>query len=318
MQNEFFREGPIAAHLLLTSGATPRLVVAFPAGNSGAALWFDAPSAAATWQPVAALCAAERDLPAGTLRGITAEIGLSGAPVTITHAITSSVRVIRDYGYTGKTPPEVSVLPEISGNTVVWQRRRLDGAPGYYLSIDVLTGAVAGGEKKPIQLMPDADGRLRLHVTALTGDEPLVPIPEDELLTAAAKPDAQLRNTLAFLSYEKKLLAGSWRFNTYFGRDTLMSLQLLMPVLQPRVVEAGLAAVLDRVSAGGEVAHEEDIGEYAVLRRVLQAEPPSAAPIFDYKMIDDDFLLPIVAAHYLLGTTEGRTRARDFLAREAQ
>ena len=316
-QNEFFREGPVAAHLLLTSGATPRLVVAFPAGNSGVALWLAASSAAATWLPVATLCAAERDVPGGTLRGITAELGLTRAPVTITHAVTSSVRVIRDYGYTGKTPAEVSVQPEVSGNTIVWQRRRLDGAPGYYLSIDVLDGAIAAGEKQAIQLVPDEDGRLRLRVTALTGDEPLVPIPQDELLTTAAKPDEQLRRTLAFLSYDKKLLAGSWRFNTYFGRDTLMSLQLLMPVLQPHAVEAGLAAVLDRVSAGGEVAHEEDIGEYAVLRRVLQGDPPSAAPIFDYKMIDDDFLLPIVAAHYLLGTAKGRTRARDFLAREA-
>ena len=38
--NEFYRQGPVAAHLVLTSGATPRLVVAFPAGNSGAAVWF--------------------------------------------------------------------------------------------------------------------------------------------------------------------------------------------------------------------------------------------------------------------------------------
>lgn len=316
VRNEFFREGPVAAHLVLTSGPAPRLIVAFPAGNSGVALWFDGPSAAVAWQSVVTMSAAQRDLPDGTLRGITAELGVTGAPIAITHAITSSVRVIRDYEYTGETPPEVSVFPQVSKNTVVWKRRRLDGAPGYLLSIDVLSGTIAG-ETRPIELMPDVDGQLRLRVTALTGDTPLAPIPEDELLTAAAKPDAQLRRILAFLSYEKKLLAGSWRFNTYFGRDTLMSLQLLMPVLQPRVAEAGLAAVLDRLSAEGEVAHEEDISEYALLRRVRQGDPPSDAPIFDYKMIDDDFLLPVVAAHYLLGTPAGRARAADFLARQA-
>ena len=33
--NSFFRKGPVAAHLLLRSGTEPRLLVAFPAGNSG-------------------------------------------------------------------------------------------------------------------------------------------------------------------------------------------------------------------------------------------------------------------------------------------
>ncbi|MGH6951496.1 MAG: hypothetical protein ACREH4_11510 [Vitreimonas sp.] len=135
------------------------------------------------------------------------------------------------------------------------------------------------------------------------------------MLTAVAVPDARLRRMLTFLSYEEKLLAGSWRFNTYFGRDTLMSLLLLAPALQPHVMEAGLAAVLERLNGEGEVAHEEDIGEFAVLRRLRAGQPPSDAPLFDYKMIDDDFMLAVVAAHYLLETPAGRARAAAFLAR---
>ncbi|KAK0330878.1 hypothetical protein LTR94_031107, partial [Friedmanniomyces endolithicus] len=34
--NAFVREGPVAAHLLLRNGVDPRILVAFPAGNSGA------------------------------------------------------------------------------------------------------------------------------------------------------------------------------------------------------------------------------------------------------------------------------------------
>ncbi len=34
------REGPVAAHLLLRSGLDPRILIAFPAGNSGVGLWF--------------------------------------------------------------------------------------------------------------------------------------------------------------------------------------------------------------------------------------------------------------------------------------
>src|SRR5688572_10044890 len=47
--NAFYRQGPVAAHIVLNSGDTPRLVVAFPAGNSGVGLWFDAQSADAVW-----------------------------------------------------------------------------------------------------------------------------------------------------------------------------------------------------------------------------------------------------------------------------
>src|SRR2546430_15038150 len=38
--NRFVREGKVAAHLLLRSGTDPRIVIAFPAGNSGVGLWF--------------------------------------------------------------------------------------------------------------------------------------------------------------------------------------------------------------------------------------------------------------------------------------
>src|SRR5690242_11988243 len=38
--NYFYRRGPIAAHLLTTSGLAPRLLVAFPAGNTGLVLDF--------------------------------------------------------------------------------------------------------------------------------------------------------------------------------------------------------------------------------------------------------------------------------------
>ncbi len=317
IQNEFFRDGPVAAHLLLTSGQAPRLIVAFPAGNSGTALWFDRASTAMAWQPGVTISAASRGAPGGVLQGVRAVIDVSGAPLTIRHAILSNVRVIRDYGYSGETPPELLVAPAVSGRTAVWQRRRLDGAAGYYLSIEVLKGTVQGGGSQPVELLPNDDGRLRLAVTALSGDTPLSPLGEDTLLTDAALLDAQLRRTLAFLCYEEKLLAGSWRFNTYFGRDTLMSVQLLMPVLQPALAEAGLGAVLGRLNAAGEVAHEEDIGEFAILRHIRNGEAASDAPIFDYKMIDDDYLLPIVAARYLLATPEGRERAPDFLARRA-
>jgi hypothetical protein len=123
------------------------------------------------------------------------------------------------------------------------------------------------------------------------------------------------RQVLTFLSYEEKFLAGSWRFDTYFGRDTLMSLRLLMPALQPEAIERGIMSVLQRLAPDGEVAHEEDIGEFAVLRHRQQGEPANDAPIYDYKMIDDDLMLAPVAAAYLIDQSQVRSHARTFLAR---
>ncbi len=72
---------------------------------------------------------------------------------------------------------------------------------------------------------------------------------------------------------------------------------------------------MQRLAANGEVAHEEDIGEFAVLRHRKQGGAASDAPIYDYKMIDDDFMLAPVAAAWLLDHPQGHERAAAFLAR---
>src|SRR5688572_12589177 len=41
IHNAFYQQGPVAAHLLLSDGTQPRVLVAFPAGNSGVGLWFE-------------------------------------------------------------------------------------------------------------------------------------------------------------------------------------------------------------------------------------------------------------------------------------
>ncbi len=139
-------------------------------------------------------------------------------------------------------------------------------------------------------------------------------MPLTVLLTQRAGDDARARDALAFLSYQDKFLAGSWRFNTYFGRDTLISALLLAPVLEPQAMESAIASVLDRLAPNGEVAHEEDIGEFAVLRNAREGRGRVATPIYDYGMVDDDFLLAPLAARWLLIDERGRARAREFLA----
>ena len=47
--NRLFREGAVAAHLVLRSGRDPRILIAFPAGNSGVGVWFVHRSEAVRW-----------------------------------------------------------------------------------------------------------------------------------------------------------------------------------------------------------------------------------------------------------------------------
>jgi len=307
--NSFLRDGPVAAHLLLRSGSDPRILIAFPAGNSGVGLWFSH-SAPVTWEligrPQPLIVKDEHGRP---LYGVTAEARLSGAQdLSIKQAVLSSVRVLRDYQALGTFPAEVATNPTIEGTTLTWARDRLDGAAGYRLSIQVTQGEVRAGH-----LAPGAQGFIGLKISAVSGEVPMTPLSGADLLNASAKPDAAARNALNFLSYQEKFTAGSWRFNTYFGRDTLMSVRLLMPVLTPRAIQAGLGAVLTRLSPQGEVAHEEDIGEFAVLDH-LASGVKSDAPTFNYNMIDGSFMLAPVAAEWLLNDEHGRSLSREFLA----
>ena len=308
--NSFLRDGPVAAHLLLRSGLDPRILVAFPAGNSGVGLWFSHSPQPVTWtllgRPQPLILKDERGRP---LYGMTAEASITGVTdLSIKQVVLSSVRVLRDYQTQGTFPAEVAANPTILNSTITWARDRLDGAAGYRLSIEITQGALKADHIK------GSEGRIGLKITAMSGEAPLTPLAGKDLLNDRAAEDATARNALAFLSYKEKFLAGSWRFNTYFGRDTLMSVRLLMPVLTPEAVQAGLGAVLTRLSPQGEVAHEEDIGEFAILDHLRAAHPQSDAPIFDYKMIDGTFMLAPVAAEWLLDDARGRSEAAQFLA----
>lgn len=300
--NAFVRDDIVAAHLLLRNGLDPRVLVAFPAGNSGVGLWFEPTARPVTWR----LDQPPQPIRRGPLNGVVARASLDAPRLVAKQTVLSSVRYLRDYQAIGTFPAEVATPPQIDGDTITWRRTRLDGAPGYELSVRVVSGRVDHGA-----ILAGPDGKIALEITALTGDAALTPIPAQQLLNAQASADPAARNALAFLSYREKFLAGSWRFNTYFGRDTLMAVRLLMPALQPAVVEAGLNSVLARLSPDGEVAHEEGIGEFAVIQNRKAGHDGDAAEL-DYGMVDDDYILGIVAADYLQGP--GLAGARTYLA----
>ncbi len=305
--NSFLRDGEVASHVVLRSGRQPRILVTFPAGNSSVGLWFEALQRPVEWvqqgtlQPVR-----EADEKGRPLRGIATDLTVTAPELRVRAAVLSSTRVLRDFQALNTVPPEVVAPMTTSGRTLSWARDRLDGAAGYRLSVEVTHGRVEQG-----RIEAAADGRIGLHLVGLTGEPPLTAL---NVLNPSAGKDVAARQTLQFLTYREKFLAGSWRFDTYFGRDTLLSLRMLMPALTPTAVDAGLASVLTRLSAAGEVAHEEDIGERAILDHLQHDGSRSATPVFDYKMIDSSYLLAPVAVAWLLDDERGRASAAAFLA----
>ncbi len=303
IDNYFYRRGPVAAHLVVTSGKTPRIVVAFPAGNEGVGLWFE-PSEPATITVTGPLVAVDD----GALHGITARLSID-KPLVVRQAALAGLRTLRDYAILGTFPAELAAAAE-PGPPLIVQRTTLDGRH----HIKLVLAATAGGVRVvagAIHFEPPPGAPLEVTLTALLDEPPLTPIETTGLLDAIPPGHDRELHALAFLAYREKLLAGSWRFLTYFGRDTLLTMRLLMPHARPELVEAGLGAVIDRLDPTGDVAHEEDIGDFAAWENHAADESPR----FDYKMIDDDFLLAPVLASYF-DSPAGHDRAAAFVARQ--
>lgn len=315
--NHFFRRGPVAAHVLTTSGDDPRLLFAFPAGNMGIAVWFNAAHTPVELSVEGALSSVERP---DAMRGVSALLTCAAPALRVDRLVLGSLRTIRHVARDVDLPPwldaGVELGPQGPSPSLVVRRQTLDGQHHLELRVEPQDGTtITLGEGGQIALAAGPAG-IRARVTALVDEAPLTPVPLAELLNERASDDPRHRNALAFLTYREKLLAGSWRFLTYFGRDTLLSVRMLMPVLEPPVIEAGLSSVLDRLSPAGEVAHEEAIGEFAALQHLDEGHASKLRePIYDYKMVDDDFLLAPVAAGYLLDSARGSERAAAFLSR---
>ncbi|WP_438000410.1 hypothetical protein WMF26_11805 [Sorangium sp. So ce185] len=313
IRNHFFRHGHIAAHVLTSSGVSPRLIVAFPAGNMGIAVWFDALPAPVELSVEGGLSGVERP---GGMRGVSALLASEAPALRVHRLILGSIRTVRDVGRDAPLPAWLRGDVEAGGASIAARRTTQDGEHHLELLVEPEGGTTAAlGPDGRIELTAGPSG-LRVRVTALSDEPPLTPVPLDELVTERAADDPRHRQALAFLAYREKLLAGSWRFLTYFGRDTLLAVRMLLPVLEPAAIEAGIGSVLDRLSPSGEVAHEEAIGEYAALLHLAAGRAEALRePVYDYKMVDDDFLLAPLCAEYLLGSAPGRERAAAFLSR---
>ncbi len=313
IQNEFYRNNSISAHVLLTSGVKPRFITAFPAGNSGVGIWFEQIDENAILNFTKSLTEINETFGDFQLFGVRGKFEVQCSnDLIIKKVILSSIRVLRQYN-DYQTDPSLEFHETVQDSAISWVHLRCDGKTAYFLQINITHGQIVQNSNKKWHLVPsDQSNSINISFKALTGETPLTPVPLKEVFHPSFESnETELKNVLSFLTYKEKMLAGSWRFLTYFGRDTLISLKLLMNVLSPTVIEAGIKSVLERLNELGEVAHEEDIGEYALIRH---ENCYNDHPIYDYKMVDDDFLLAPIVADYLLNSPGGSERAESFLS----
>lgn len=304
----------LASPLPATHNGSPaqhRLLFAWPAGNSGAAVFFESSESSeenlsiqlATGSHGQVLDAFRYEPEIASPSGYPS-VGVSGLlefshTATLTLSILGSVRTIRDYteGH-GILNPKVQDGIHInefgnSQNGIRISRTWFDEKTTTNMTFTPASGrtsepgAVAIVQSKPAKFAPG------LYSFQAYLDYPQVPyIPPAQLLKPSfhhlnsQQPDAI--KSLSFLSASNKILAGAWRFLTYFGRDSMISLLLLSPILSEGnagAIETGLRAVLERVnSEDGSVCHEENIGDYPAAQAALNGNGSSDAQ-YDYKMV---------------------------------
>ena len=205
--------------------------------------------------------------------------------------------------------------------------------------------AVRGGT---VRIRRPAGGVVRFGVRVTTDAPALTPLSRAEIFNDdfrrfsetvrgdSAHPDRFRRlerevRGMELLCSREKLMAGLPNFATYFGRDMLMTALLMEPVWAPAMPEHVIASALRKLSAAGDVSHEEALGGQAIrehaseYNRLVDAGQAAQARAVlqdlqavreNYVMVDDDFQLPVVAARYLSDQRVPAARKRTFLLEE--
>lgn len=268
----------------------PRFLVAWPAGNSGVAAWFAPENGingtlaikvvnSTVGEPLGAVYEVPTSM-GGTSENGNATVGIStsvefNSSAVLSLAILGSIRTIRDF-----TEGPSLLRPEIqdaiqynlldNGTTVELSRLWLDNITTTTLTLTSTNSSnqisLSNSTNSTVASFPAGT-----YIVNATFDYPqLTPLSASDVLSPSSQQlitqQPQQTESLSFLSYTTKLLAGGWRFLTYFGRDSQIATLLLQPVLsqgESGAIEAVISAVLERINAtasDGSVCHEETIG----------------------------------------------------------
>lgn len=290
--NYFYSDCDVDAQVVITSPLPdsnltiigPRLIIAWPAGNSGIAAFFqpqDGPNGTLAIELVNStigtpLAAYVQDSNASVSPNGTESSNSSGHPyvgvqgilsfnasAALTIPILGSVRTIRDFteGPSLLRPviQDAINVSQYNDTGAAISRLWLDNETVSTLTLVPWQNANAsiqiGSEGKNVTF-----GAGYYHFEAFFNYPQLQQLTPEEVLNnnsqGLIQQEPSQTTSLSFLSYSEKLLAGAWRFLTYFGRDSMISALLLEPVLSTgnaSALEAVIGAVLERINRTGKV-----------------------------------------------------------------
>ena len=363
-ENVLLRDVPtrVAAHMQIPVNANSRrVVVAMPAGK--AALCFETAQPAGWTLENQPIPFAEADGQNGIrfiLASAAPEISIPAASILLHHTLIARFGLdpdrrnenrlkdlirsggIRDIETALGLPLQdlagrgeiAGPIADADGNTVAFVRRALDGQHRYRLEFAAGTGTGirVDGDRLLLARRNSADpAPLRLAVRASTDFELLAPLPFAELVNdrgrelAARDPHfAEAIRNFEFLSYREKYLAGSWNFLSYFGRDTLISLSIMWPVLSAPARRTGIQSVANEIAAEGIVNvtdewtddravmdaiesffREYDRGNRDRARQLMQAILDGTVPEHPFlDVLDQTFMYPSAAARWFRETAD--------------
>jgi hypothetical protein len=340
--NYFYSDCHSSSHVIVTSPRVgddldfvkPRLLVAWPAGNSGVLALFEPGNGQAgtlamkvekrsnTTEALASIY----DTDAGNKNprvGVSGAINFNDSAILAVPVLGSirSIREVTEGGGTDQIFQNSFGFAENSDGSASINRTWFDGVTTNTLKFTPLNGAEkVTVNQGPAWTLSFGSGSYRFEASfnypQLSQLSPQQVLTDTSSGLIAENPD--LITSLSFLSYNNKLLAGTWRFLTYFGRDSMVSMLLMQSILSKEAIEAVIGAVIERINrTDGTVCHEEVLGDYASYLN-LKEGVNSSKPRCDYKMIDTDFMLPIAMQHYFVDTQPGQQSAdRGFFARTA-
>ncbi|KAK5095655.1 hypothetical protein LTS08_008049 [Lithohypha guttulata] len=326
--NYFYSDCNVDAQVVVTSPLSssnlsiigPRVVVAWPAGNSGIAVFFASQNGpngtlaielvnSTIGEPLSVYTNTDgnNDFPYVGVQGVLS----FNSSAMLTVAILGSVRTIRDFteGPSLLRPAiqDAINVTQYNNSGASYGRMWLDNTTESYFNLVPFendNGTIAmNAQDRTVSF-----GAGFYHFEAYFNYPQLQQLTSQEVLNNASQglieQQPSQTTSLSFLSYSEKLLAGAWRFLTYFGRDSMISALLLEPVLSTgnaSAMEAVIGAVLERINrTDGSVCHEETIGDYATylnMQNNITGDNATAA-IFTYPMIDTDYFLPILMDVY--------------------
>lgn len=275
--NYFYSDCNVDAQVVVTSPLPdsnltiigPRLIVAWPAGNSGICTFFQ-PSNGANGTLAIKVVNSTVGSPLALYKNTTSNstypfVGVQGvvsfnASATLTVPILGSIRTIRDF------TEGPSILQPVIQNAINITQYNGTGASLSRMWLDnttITTFTLVPLENNGTIQINSTNRTISLgaglyHFTASFNYPQLTQLTAAEVLNGQSQylitSQGAETTSLQFLSYTEKLLAGAWRFLTYFGRDSMIFSLLSEPILSTgngSAMEAVIGAVLERINRTG-------------------------------------------------------------------